>query len=98
MASDLREGKVTLPVIYLLSRSKDGTGDLVRDVVRDRAMSPEQWQRLSRALSDHGAIDYAICKAETFAEKARQPLHAFRPSAERDALLALPDYILSRDR
>jgi octaprenyl-diphosphate synthase len=98
VASDLREGKVTLPVIYMLSRSKDGIGDLVRDVVRDRAMSPEQWQRLSRALADQGAIDYAICKAESFAEKAREPLHVFPSSLERDALLALPDYILSRDR
>ncbi len=98
VASDLREGKVTLPVIHLLSRSKDGIGDLVRDVVRDRAMSSEQWQRLSSALTDHGAIDYAICKAESFAEQARRPLRAFPPSAERDALLALPDYILSRDR
>jgi hypothetical protein len=33
-----------------------------------------------------------------FAEEAKKPLAAFPPSAERDALLALPDYILSRDR
>ncbi len=98
LASDLREGKVTLPVIHLLSRSPDGIGDLVRDVVRERAISPEQWQRLSRALADYGAIDYAICKAESYAELARRPLRTFPPSAERDALLALPDYILSRDR
>ena len=98
VASDLREGKLTLPVIYLLARSEDGIGNLVRDVVRDRAMSPEQWQRLSRALVDRGAIDYAFCKAESFAEKARRRLRAFPPSLERDALLALPDHILSRDR
>jgi hypothetical protein len=33
-----------------------------------------------------------------FAERAKKPLYAFPPSAERDALLALPDYVLSRDR
>jgi octaprenyl-diphosphate synthase len=98
VGSDLREGKVTLPIIHLLARSEDGIGGLVRHIVRDRAMSPEQWQQLSRALADDGAIEYARCKAESFAEKARKPLYSFAPSLERDALLALPDYILSRDR
>jgi octaprenyl-diphosphate synthase len=98
VASDLREGKVTLPVIHLLSRSKDGIGDVVRDIVRDRAMSADQWKRVSDALTRCGAVDYALCRAESFAEKARKPLYAFPPSPERDALLALPDYILSRDR
>lgn len=98
VASDLREGKLTLPVIYLLARSEDGIGDLVRQVVRERSMSPEQWQRLSGALHDCGAIDYAIHKAELFVEQAREPLRVFPPSLERDALLALPDYVLTRDR
>ena len=98
VGSDLREGKVTLPIIHLLARSEDGIGNLVRHIVRDRAMSPEQWQQLSCALADDGAIEYALCKAESFAEKARKPLYSFAPSLERDALFALPDYILSRDR
>ena len=98
VASDLREGKVTLPIIHLLARSKDGVGDMIRDIVRDRTMSREQWERLSQALTECGAIEYAIRKAESFAEQSRRPLHAFPPSLERDALLALPDYILSRDR
>ncbi len=98
VASDLREGKVTLPIIYLLTRSNDGIGDVVRAIVRDRTMTPEQWRQVSQALADYGAIDYAIRKAEAYAEEARRPLHVFPPSLERDALLALPDYILSRDR
>ena len=36
--------------------------------------------------------------AYEFAERAKAPLYAFPASAERDALLALPDYVLSRDR
>jgi octaprenyl-diphosphate synthase len=98
VASDLREGKVTLPILYLLGRSKNGIADVVREIVRERAMSAEQWQQLSKELVEQGAIDYAVCKAESFADRARKPLDAFPPSAERDALLALPDYVLSRDR
>jgi geranylgeranyl pyrophosphate synthase len=46
----------------------------------------------------HRSIDYAYCRAVEFAERAKKLLHVFPPSSERDALLALPDYVLSRDR
>jgi octaprenyl-diphosphate synthase len=98
VASDLREGMVTLPVIHLLSRPNNGMGDLVRQVVRERDMSAEQWDRLSRALDESGSVDYALCVAEEHAEKARKPLYRFPASPEREALLALTEYVLSRDR
>jgi len=63
-----------------------------------RSATDEQWNRLLRSLRDHRSIDYAYRRAEEYAERARRPLYGFPPSAERDALLALPDYVLSRDR
>ncbi len=52
----------------------------------------------SGGLKEHASIDYAYRRAVEFAERAKKPLYAFPPSAERDALLALPDYVLARDR
>ena len=49
-------------------------------------------------LKEHASIDYAYRRAVEYAERAKKPLYAFPPSSERDALLALPDYVLSRDR
>jgi octaprenyl-diphosphate synthase len=99
IASDLREGKVTLPLIHLLRQSNDGEGSrIVRDVVASHNVSPEQWAVLLRMLKEHASIDYAYRRAVEYAERAKKPLYAFPPSSERDALLALPDYVLSRDR
>ena len=99
IASDLREGKVTLPLIHLLRQSNDGEGSrIVRDVVASHSVSPEQWAVLLRMLKEHASIDYAYRRAVEYAERAKKPLYAFPPSSERDALLALPDYVLSRDR
>ncbi len=98
VASDLREGMVTLPIIHLLSRPNNGIGELVRQVVRERDMSAEQWDRLSHALVQAGSIEYAYCTAESYAERARARLDAFAPSAEREALSALTEYVLSRNR
>jgi len=99
IGSDLREGKVTLPLIHLLQHSTDGVGPrIVREIIAARDVTPEQWHELLRRLKEHASIDYAQRRAVDFAERAKKPLYAFPASAERDALLALPDYVLSRDR
>jgi octaprenyl-diphosphate synthase len=99
IGSDLREGKVTLPLIHLLRQSSDGVGSrIVRDIIASRSVAAEQWDALLRSLKDHASIDYAYRRAVEYADRAKKPLYAFPPSAERDALLALPDYVLSRDR
>jgi octaprenyl-diphosphate synthase len=99
IASDLREGKVTLPLIHMLRHAEDGRpGAIVRDVIASRSVAPDVWQELLAYLKQHASIDYANRRAEEFAERAKAPLYAFPASAERDALLALPDYVLSRDR
>ncbi len=99
IGSDLREGKVTLPLIHLQQHSSGGAGrQIVRDIISSRSVTPEQWHDLLRCLKEHASIDYAYRRAVDFAERAKKPLYAFPPSSERDALLALPDYVLSRDR
>jgi len=99
LASDLREGKVTLALIHTLRQAKDArAGEIVRDVIASRTVSPEVWQELIAYLKQHASIDYACRRAEEYAERAKTQLYAFPASAERDALLALPDYVLSRDR
>lgn len=98
IGSDLREGKLTLPVIYVMART-DGAGrDLIGRVVRERKLTPERWQAISDLLVKHRAFDYAYGRAAEHAELAKQYLAAFPASPEREALLALPDYVLSRDR
>jgi octaprenyl-diphosphate synthase len=98
IGSDLREGKVTLPIINLLERGGEPARTLVADIVRDKTVSREQWNELRRLLAEHHATAAALRQAHHYASLAQQHLSIFPPSAERDALMALPDYILSRDR
>jgi octaprenyl-diphosphate synthase len=99
IGSDLREGKVTLPLIHLLGQEPDGVGaQIVRDVISSKSITQAQWDDLLRSLKEHASIDYAYRRASEFADRAKKPLYAFPPSSEREALLALPDYVLSRDR
>jgi octaprenyl-diphosphate synthase len=98
VGGDLREGKVTLPLIHMMRQSPDGAASIVRSVIASRSISTDEWNELLRGLKEHASIDYAYRRAVEFAERAKKPLYAFPPSAERDALLALPDYVLARDR
>jgi octaprenyl-diphosphate synthase len=99
IGGDLREGKVTLPVILLLQRTGPDVAALVRQIVTDGQVTAETWRTVKTLLADHGAVDAAFERAVTYATRARQQLStAFPPSAERDGLLALTDYVLSRDR
>jgi len=97
IASDLREGKVTLPIIYLLERGGRAR-EIVDGIVRDRDVTREQWTELKQMLVDSQAIAKAWRQAEHYAGVAVQHLSGFPASPERDALLALPEYVLSRDR
>jgi octaprenyl-diphosphate synthase len=98
IGADLREGKITLPVIHLLGRDSGRAGALVRAIVRDRTVTPEDWRDLRSLLQKYGSIEYAHGSAVGFVERAKQALYAFPPGPEREALMALPDYVLSRDR
>ena len=99
IGGDLREGKVTLPMILLLQKAGPEIAELVQGVVADRAVTPEAWRTIKDLLAHHGAVDAAFERAVTYARRAKQQLGAaFPPSTERDGLMALTDYVLSRDR
>jgi octaprenyl-diphosphate synthase len=98
IGADLREGKMTLPLIHLLQQDEEAGERIVREIITSRTTTEEQWDELLGVLKQYRSIDYALRRASEYAERARKPLYAFPPSAERDALIALPDYVLSRDR
>ena len=98
VGGDLREGKVTLPIIYLLQRGGEEADRLIRTVVAERAVTKEQWREIVRMLRDLRAPDLAYEKAIEYATRAKRELDVFPPSRERDALQALADYVTVRDR
>ena len=98
VGGDLREGKVTLPIIRLLQHADQPTTDMIHAVVRNRSVTPDGWLAICRLLRETRSIEYAMDRAQEQAMIAKKQLYLFPPSHARDALMALPDYILARDR
>jgi octaprenyl-diphosphate synthase len=98
IGGDLREGKVTLPVIFLRDRGGSDAARLIREVVQERSVTTEQWRELLHLLRDCRAPQLAYARAVEYGDRAKAALSVFPPSRERDALIALTDYVLARDR
>ena len=98
VGGDLREGKMTLPLIHLLRTGDARAGALIREAVGTRTVSREAWADICAMLVQARSIEYAQHLAVEFVERAKQALQVFPPSDARDALLYLPDYVIARDR
>jgi len=98
VGGDLREGKVTLPIIHLLSRGDERAEAIIRKVVDARSVTVEEWREIRGMLAQSRSLDYAQRVAFDYVERAKKALYAFPASDARDALMYLPDYVVSRDR
>jgi octaprenyl-diphosphate synthase len=97
VANDLREGKLTLPMIFLLRRAGLAVEPKVKAVLEDRGFERVSREEIVRLVREHGALEEARTMAIDYASRARRHLLVFERSKYREALEALPDFILSRD-
>jgi octaprenyl-diphosphate synthase len=97
VANDLREGKVTLPIVFLLRKATPSGVEKVRTVLADRGFGRVSREEIVRLAREHGALDEARALAEKYADLARRDLAVFDRTPYREALEILPDFILARD-
>src|SRR5512132_4318871 len=71
VGGDLREGKMTLPVIHLLASGDARAEILIRKIVQERSATIDEWRDLRNLLGQHRSMDYAHRVASDFVEKAK---------------------------
>jgi octaprenyl-diphosphate synthase len=97
VGNDLREGKVTLPLIYALADATAQDRDLVATVLRDRSYERVPLHRILAVIGRHAGIDRARSRAQAFTEKARAIMMEFPESPYQRALFTVTDLITERD-
>ncbi len=94
---DLREGKPTLPLIYLLENGSAQERLLVRAAIEQSQDLPEDiFEQILQAVQDSGALDYTQAAAKREANLALECIKSFPKNEATDALFALCEYSLSR--
>jgi octaprenyl-diphosphate synthase len=96
VASDLKEGKLTLPLIYLLERGDPTHFALLQAVIDEGGFASVPREGLVRILREGGMLERARELAIGYARQAQICLDPFEPGPAREALRTLPDFVLSR--
>jgi octaprenyl-diphosphate synthase len=94
--SDLKEGKLTLPLILLLPRVDADRRRLVETVLEDRSFGRVSSQEILDLVRAEGTIEEVGELAQGYAAQAKQELEIFPPGDARDALEFAPDFVLNR--
>lgn len=96
--NDIREGKITLPLLYALRSGKKEESEPLYEIIRRKDFSDENIDRLISFAKANGGIDYAEKKMGEYRNKAVALLDRIPESDAREALLLLTDYIIDRKK
>lgn len=94
--ADLREGKLTLPVIYALNKATEDDRSVMEEIIRNESFSNDEFSHLTKLLEKHGGLSYTKEKAIDNINTAKKALQVFEESETRYILELLADYALVR--
>jgi len=98
VASDLREGKVTMAVIHALERCTPAERKAIETILRERAFDGVTHAQILEILNRYGSLEAANARALQFAELARNAICSFPDSESKRALLWAPEYVVAREK
>lgn len=95
IGGDIKEKKITLPLIYSLNQVSKDEAASVRKLIK-KGKKKENVKTIIEFVREHKGIDYALDKANTYSRKAKDMLKVFPDSQPKLALETLVDFVTDR--
>ena len=96
LGKDIGEGKITLPVIYLLKNASADEKEEIKRIIEKP--SEEGLRRILALFRQYSVLEESLKRAQALVDEAKDELSIFSDSPDRDAMLSLADYAISRDK
>jgi octaprenyl-diphosphate synthase len=93
---DLKEGKITLPLIHTLAHCTAAEKKEIEQVVLSDGFPPDGLQRVTALIDKYKGFDYTFAKAQRHIDEGKERLQILPPSREKEALFAGADYVVRR--
>ncbi len=94
--NDLRDGRVTLPVIVALRNAGDADARRMVDLISSRASSEPDWKEVVDFVTSNGGVNYVEERAAELAIRARVCVEDLKPCPARRSLILLTERLVSR--
>jgi octaprenyl-diphosphate synthase len=95
---DIRERKMTLPIIHVLNNVDAATKRELLNIVKNKNEQPKAVQRAISIVIDNGGIHYAHQKMIALKEEALELLASIPDSSAKNSLIGLVEYTTLRDK
>ena len=95
---DMQEGKLTLPILYVLKQCKDASLHTLASSVKNGEASQQDIEKLIEAAKQGGGIEYAEAVMDEYRNKALEVLMQFPPSPTRSSLELYVNYVVDRTK
>jgi len=97
VGADLKEGKLTLPVIYSLKSAAATDRIRMEKIIKNKDFSMEDFETLIAIMKKYGGQAYTQKVAQKYVENAKNALEIFKNSTTKEILLTIADYTLARN-
>ncbi|MFP4476107.1 MAG: polyprenyl synthetase family protein [Desulfatibacillaceae bacterium] len=98
VGTDIREGKVTLPLIHALRSAPPDDARRLRNIVRARRATDEEFAFVRDMIHQHGGADYSKQRAADMLERAKSLLKGFPEGPTRAQLARIADFVREREQ
>jgi len=98
VGGDLKEGKVTLPLVYALEKASESERRMVETVLSNRNYDKAPFADILAMVERHDGVQRTRERAQQFTDRARQIVAEFPENPYQRALFTLTDLVTERDR